>query len=153
MPTPIPAGYHSVTPYLVIDGAAQAIAWYQDVFGGREVMQLDAPDGRIGHAEVEIGDNRIMLADQHPEMEAYAPGHYGGSPITLVLYLPDVDAVVAKAVGAGATLTRPVEDKFYGDRMGSITDPFGHVWHIATHVEDVAPAEIARRMREMSGNG
>ncbi|MGE0223511.1 MAG: VOC family protein [Acetobacteraceae bacterium] len=149
MVSQIPHGYHSVTPYLIVDGAARALDWYRAVFAAREVMRLGQPDGQVGHAEIEIGDSRIMLADEAPAMEAHAPGRYGGSPASIVLYVTDVDAVVKKATDAGATLKTPVEDKFYGDRMGTIRDPFGHTWHVATHIEDVSPEEIERRARSL----
>jgi PhnB protein len=149
---PVPEGYHSVTPYLVADGAAAALAFYERVFGARLLMRLDGPGGKIGHAEIQIGTSRLMLADEHPEMGIRGPRSIGGSPVSLVLYVPDVDAVVAAAVAAGAKLQRPVEDKFYGDRMGSIEDPFGHVWHVSTHVEDVAADELERRAAAMAGS-
>jgi PhnB protein len=149
---PVPEGYHSVTPYLVADGAAAALAFYERVFGARLLMRLDGPGGKIGHAEIQIGTSRLMLADEHPEMGIRGPRSIGGSPVSLVLYVPDVDAVVAAAVAAGAKLRRPVEDKFYGDRMGSIEDPFGHVWHVSTHVEDVAADELERRAAAMAGS-
>jgi PhnB protein len=145
MPKPIPDGYNAVTPYLICADAARAIAFYKEAFDATERMRLGAPGGRIGHAEITIGDCAVMLADEHPEMGARAPGSFGGSPVSLVLYVADVDATVARATKAGATMRHPVEDKFYGDRMGSITDPDGHVWHVATHVEDVAPDELRRR--------
>ncbi|HYZ23003.1 MAG TPA: VOC family protein [Rhodopila sp.] len=145
----IPEGHHSVTPYLIVDGGAEAIEWYKQVFGAEEIMRLGGPEGAIGHAELRIGDSRIMLADENPQFEARAPGHFGGSPVTLHLYVTDVDAVVNKATGAGATLNRPVQDMFYGNRTGSVTDPFGHVWHVATHIEDVSIEEIERRMAQM----
>lgn len=151
--SPVPAGYHSLTPYLIVDGAARAIAWYADAFGAREAMRLAAPGGTIGHAEIDIGDSRIMLADENPAVGAKAPGALGGSPVSLHLYVADVDAVVARAADAGATVRSPPEDKFYGDRMASLLDPFGHIWHIATHIEDVPHAEIERRMAEMSDPG
>ena len=151
-PPRVPHGYHSVTPYLVLDGAAKALDWYKEAFGAKEVMRLGGPDGKIGHAEIEIGDSRIMLADENPAFDAHAPGRFGGSPISIVLYVAEVDSVVAKTVAAGATLRREVEDKFYGDRMGTILDPFGHTWHISTHVEDVSPEEIERRLQEMTKN-
>jgi PhnB protein len=147
---PVPAGYSSVTAYLIVDGGARALEFYARAFGAREVMRLPAPGGRIGHAEIEIGDSRVMLADECPEMDTRAPAAYGGSPVTLHLYVGDVDAVVARAVAAGAELRRPVQDQFYGDRSGTIRDPFGHVWHLATHVEDVPPEEIQRRMQAMA---
>ena len=141
---PVPDGYPSLTPYLIVRDAVAAIEFYQKVFGAKLRMKLDAP-GRIGHAELEIGNSLVMLADEHPEMGALAPPSVGGTPVGLHLYLDDVDAVAQKAVAAGATLKSPVENKFYGDRLGSIVDPFGHLWHISTHVEDVPPDEIARR--------
>jgi PhnB protein len=142
---PIPAGYHSVTPYLAVDDAAGAIAFYKKAFGAVEVMRMPAPGGKIGHAEIEIGGSRIMLADEHPEMGFRSPKAYGGSPVGLHLYVDDVDAVAHQAVAAGAKELRPVKDQFYGDRTGSFEDPFGHVWHIATHKEDLAPDELKRR--------
>ncbi len=150
---PIPEGYHSVTPYLVVDGAAEALAFYEKVFGAKLLMRLDGPGGKIGHAELQIGTSRVMLADEHPEMGARGPRSIGGTPVTLMLYVPDVDAVVQAAVAAGAKVQRPVEDKFYGDRMGSLEDPFGHVWHVSTHVEDVPPDELERRAAAMAGGG
>jgi PhnB protein len=142
---PIPDGHLTVTPYLIIADAAAAIDFYGTAFGARERMRLTRPDGKIGHAELEIGDALIMLADEHPEHGARAPAAFGGSPVSLHLYVADVDATVTKALAAGASLTRPVQDMFYGDRGGTVTDPFGHIWHIATHIEDVAPEEIDRR--------
>jgi PhnB protein len=148
---PVPDGYRSITPYVIVRGGAAAIAFYQKVFGARLRMKLDAAGGKIGHAELEIGDSLIMLADEHPEMGALAPPTIGGTPVGLHVYLADVDAVAAKAIAAGATLKRPVADQFYGDRLGSIVDPFGHLWHISTHVEDVSPDEIARRAAALHG--
>jgi PhnB protein len=151
--SPIPAGYRSLTPYLIVDGAARAIAWYAGAFGAREVMRLTAPGGKVGHAEIDIGDSRIMLADANPEAGARPPGAFGGSPVSLHLYVADVDAAVTRAAEAGATVRNKPEDKFYGDRLGSLVDPFGHTWHIATHIEDVSVEEIERRMTAMSGQG
>ena len=148
---PVPDGYRSITPYVIVRGGAAAIAFYQKVFGARLRMKLDAPGGKIGHAELEIGDSLVMLADEHPEMGALAPPTIGGTPVGLHVYLADVDAVAAKAIAAGATLKRPVADQFYGDRLGSIVDPFGHLWHISTHIEDVSPDEIARRAAALHG--
>jgi PhnB protein len=142
---PVPDGYHTATPYLIVKGAAKALDFYTRVFGATVVMRIDGPDGAVGHAEIQIGDSRIMLADEFPGMGSRSPQSLGGSPVGICLYLPDVDARVAKALAAGATVVRPVQDQFYGDRSGTITDPFGHLWTIATHVEDVAPEEIARR--------
>jgi PhnB protein len=147
--SPVPAGYHTLTPYLIVDRAADALAWYATAFGARELMRMAAPGGKIGHAEIEIGDSRVMLADENPEMGAKAPAAFNGSPVTLHLYVPDVDATVGKAVAAGATVKSPPEDKFYGDRLGSLVDPFGHIWHISTHIEDVTVEEIERRMAAM----
>ena len=147
---PIPDGYRAVTPYLIVADAAGAIVFYRQAFGASERMRHAAPDGKIGHAELLIGDSAIMLADEYPEHNARAPAAFGGSPVTLHLYVGDVDAVVARAAAAGATVTRPVEDQFYGDRSGSVTDPFGHVWHIATHIEEVSPDEIARSAAAMT---
>jgi len=141
----VPEGYPSLSPYLIVRDGAAAIDFYQKVFGATLRMKLDAPGGRVGHAELEIGNGLVMLADEHPELGALAPTTIGGTPVGLHLYLEDVDAVAKKAVAAGATLKRPVESEFYGDRLGSIIDPFGHLWHIATHVEDVSPEEIQRR--------
>jgi PhnB protein len=151
--SPVPTGYHNLTPYLVVDGAAAALAWYTKAFNAREMMRLAAPGGKIGHAEIEIGDSRIMLADEAPAHNAKAPGAFGGSPISLHLYVPDVDAVVARATAAGATVKSPPENKFYGDRQGTVLDPFGHTWHLSTHIEDVTNTEIERRMRAMTGPG
>jgi PhnB protein len=141
----IPDGYHAVTPYLIVNGAADAIAFYKKAFGATEIMRIAAPHGKIGHAEIQIGDSRIMLADEYPEMDTRAPQAYGGSPVSIHLYVGDADAVVRKATAAGAQVTRPVEDKFYGDRSGTLTDPLGHVWHVSTHKEDLDPPEIRRR--------
>ncbi len=142
---PIPAEYHRVTPYLSVDGAAAAIAFYGSVFGATERVRMDAPDGKIGHAEVQIGDSIIMLADAFPEMGAPTPAALGGSPVTLMVYVNDVDDVFSRALQAGAKVISPVENQFYGDRTGQFEDPFGHRWNVATHVEDVAPDEMERR--------
>jgi PhnB protein len=151
--SPIPPGYHTITPYLIVDGAARALAWYGEAFAARELMRLPAPGGTIGHAEIEIGDSRIMLADESPSMGAKAPGAFGGSPVSLFIYVPDVDAAMAKASAAGATVKSQPEDKFYGERMGSLLDPFGHTWHLATHIEDVTVEEIQRRMAARCNKG
>jgi PhnB protein len=141
----IPEGYHTATPYLIIKDAAQAIEFYKKAFGATEVMRFAQPDGKIGHAEIKIGDSHIMLADEFPEMGARSPQTLGGSPVSILLYVKDVDAQAKLAVAAGAKVVRPVKDQFYGDRSGSFEDPFGHQWHIATHVEDVAPDEMHKR--------
>jgi PhnB protein len=141
----IPEGYNTVTPYLIVEGAARALAFYKKAFGAKEVMRFDGPDGKVGHAEIRIGNSPIMLADEFPDMGAKGPQAFGGSPVSLHLYVEDVDGLAKQAVAAGAKLTRPVEDQFYGDRLGSVTDPFGHVWHIATHKEDLSPEEMKKR--------
>ena len=146
---PIPQNYHRVTPYLVVDGAAEAIDYYTRVFGAVEMMRMPAPGNRIGHAELKIGDSVVMLADAHPEMGHKSPKTLGGSPISLLLYVEDADAIARKAVENGGKLVRPVENQFYGDRMGGVEDPFGHQWYVATHVEDVSPEEMKRRMEAM----
>jgi PhnB protein len=147
----IPDGYRTVTPYLIVDGAARAIEFYKTAFGATERLRFLAPDGKIGHAELQIGDCVIMLADEAPDRGASAPGRVGGTPVGLMLYIEGVDKVVDRAVTHGATLQRPVADQFYGDRTGSILDPFGHQWHIATHIEDVAPDEMQRRIKAAHG--
>jgi PhnB protein len=142
---PIPDGYRSVTPYLIFSGAGEAIAFYKRALGAEEVMRMDGPGGKIGHAEIKLGDSRIMLADEHPEIQALSPKTIGGSPVSIHLYVENVDAAVERAVAAGAKLIRPVADQFYGDRVGGIEDPFGYRWFIATHKEDLTMDEIRRR--------
>jgi PhnB protein len=146
----MPKGYHSVTPYLACRDAARAIEFYKQAFGAAELMRMPAPGGRIGHAEMRIGDSRIMLADEHPDMEFLGPQARGGSAVHLQVYVRDVDAMVERAVAAGAKLIRPVEDKFYGDRSGSLQDPAGHVWHLATHKEDLSKAQLRKRAEAAS---
>jgi PhnB protein len=148
---PIPDGYPRVTPYLYVDGARQAIDFYRSIFDATERMSMPGPDGKVGHAELTIGDSVIMLADEFPDMGAQGPKSVGGSPVTIHVYVEDVDATFDRAVNAGASVLRPVEDKFYGDRGGEFEDPFGHRWSIATHVEDLSPEEMQRRMGEMAG--
>lgn len=148
---PIPEGYHSVTPYLIADDAAGAIEFYKQAFGATELMRLAAPGGRVGHAELRIGDSRIMLADEFPDMGARSPKAIGGSPVSLHLYVEDVDATVRQAIAVGAKELRPVKDQFYGDRLGSVEDPFGHVWHVSTHKEDVPAEELERRAAAAMG--
>ena len=147
---PIPDGYHTATPYLIIKGAANAIEFYKKAFGATELFRMEQSGGKIGHAEIKIGDSPIMLSDEHPEMKYLGPESLGGSPISILLYVDDVDAVFNGAVAAGAKEERPIEDKFYGDRSGTLVDPFGHTWHIATHKEDVSPEEMEKRVKAMS---
>ncbi len=150
---PIPTGYHSVTPYLIINGATEAIEFYKKAFGATELFRMPAPGGRIGHAEIKIGDSPIMLSDEWPEMKYLGPKSLGGSPITLMIYVEDVDSVFKQALGAGAQEQRPVEDKFYGDRSGTLVDPYGHIWHISTHKEDVTSEEMEKRMAATGHGG
>jgi PhnB protein len=145
---PIPEGYHTLTPYLAVDDASEAIDWYKQAFGAKERMRMDGPEGTIGHAELEIGDSLIMLADPFPHSQTRPPKELGGTTAGVFMYVEDVDAVVQKAVKAGATTTMEVADQFWGDRFGSIKDPFGHSWSIATHVEDVPPEEMADRSKQ-----
>ena len=145
---PIPDGYPQVTPYLCVDGASAAIEFYGKVFGAKERMRMPAPDGRIGHAELEIGDSLVMLSDEYPEMGHRGPKTIGGTPVTISVYVEDVDDAFERAVSSGATSVREVEDQFYGDRTGTFEDPFGHRWSIATHVEDVPPDQMAKRAAE-----
>ena len=146
---PVPDGYRTVTPYLAVNNAEAAIDFYKRAFGAREVIRHGAPGGKVGHAELMIGDSMIMLADEFPEMDTHGPRHYGGSPVSLHLYVEDVDSLAKRAEQAGAKIVRPLEDKFYGDRLGTLEDPFGHTWHISTHIEDVSPEEIQRRMKAL----
>jgi PhnB protein len=141
----IPEGYRTATPYLIVKGAADAIEFYKRAFGATEMLRMADPQGRVGHAEIRIGDSVIMLADEHPAMGYRSPRALGGSSVSILLYLENVDAVFDRAVSAGGKALRPVTNQFYGDRSGTLEDPFGHVWTIATHVEDVPPEELKRR--------
>jgi PhnB protein len=146
---PIPKGYHTVTPYLIVNGAAKAIEFYKKAFGATEIMRMPGPDGKIGHAEIKIGDSPVMMADENPQMGHKNPKALGSTPVSIVLYVEDADKIFNQAVSAGAKAVRPMKDQFYGDRMGTLEDPFGHVWSIGTHVEDVSPEEMKRRMSEL----
>lgn len=148
---PIPENYPRVTPYLSIKGAADAIEFYRKAFGAVERMRIDAPDGKVGHSELTIGEALIMLADEYPEVDFRSPASLGGSSVVIHLYVEDVDAFCNRAVAAGAKLTRAVEDQFYGDRSGQLRDPYGHVWSIATHKEDVSLDEMKKRAAAMYG--
>jgi PhnB protein len=142
---PIPEGYHSITPYLIISGAAAAIDFYKGAFGAKERMRMPGPGDKVMHAEIEIGDSAVMLADEFPEMGFRGPQALGGTPVSLVLYVEDADKVFNQAVAAGAKVLKPLQDQFYGDRSGTVADPFGHVWNIGSHKEDLTPEEINRR--------
>lgn len=144
---PIPEGYHSVTPYLAVRNATAALEFYQKAFGATELMRMADDRGKIGHAEIRIGDSPIMLADEHPDIDFLGPESRGGSTVSIMVYTEDVDALFRRALEAGATEVRPLKDEFYGDRVGSVRDPFGHIWHLATHKEDVPPEEIEARMK------
>jgi PhnB protein len=152
---PIPDGYHTVTPYLACGDAAGAIEFYKKAFGAAEVVRMPGPDGKIAHAEVRIGDSRIMLTGEYAAMDFLSPASRGGTTVHIHLYVNDCDALTGRAVKAGAKLVRAPSDQFYGDRMGTVQDPFGHVWHLATHTEDLSMAELRKRgekaMKEMSG--
>lgn len=153
MATPaVPAGCHTATPYLMVKGAAKAIEFYKRVFGAVEVMRLSGPDGKVAHAEIRIGDSMLMLADESPDWGNRSPETLGGTPVFIALYLPDVDAVAARAVEAGAKILIPVADQFYGDRMGRLADPFGHIWLVATHKEDVSAEEMQKRFIAMTAS-
>ncbi len=145
---PIPDGYHSVTPYLIIKGAAAALDFYKKAFGATELFRMDWGGGKIGHAEIQVGDSRIMLADENPEMGYVGPQTLGGTSVSIMIYVDDVDAVAAQTIAVGGKVTRPVQNQFYGDRSGTFQDPFGHLWTIATHVEDLSPEEMERRSKE-----
>jgi PhnB protein len=149
---PIPEGYHSLTPYLVVDGAAQALEYYKQAFGATELFKMEH-EGKIAHAEMKIGDSPFMLSDEHPEQGFKGPKSLGGSAVGLMIYVDDCDAVFKKAIEAGGVETKPVQDQFYGDRSGSIKDPFGHIWTISTHKEDVTPEEIDKRLAAMAAGG
>jgi PhnB protein len=144
-----PTGYHSVTPYLIIDGAAKAIDFYKKAFEAQELFRMPMPDGKIAHAEIKIGDSPVMMADEQEEHRG--PKSFGGSPVGLMIYVKDVDRIFKQAIAAGAKEQKPVTDQFYGDRSGTLADPFGHVWTIATHIEDVSPEEIERRVAKLHG--
>lgn len=144
----IPDGYHSVTPYLICKGAADAIEYYKQAFGATELMRMPMPGGKLGHAEIRIGDSAVMLADEFPEMDVRGPQSLGGTSVNLLIYVEDVDTAFPRAIQAGGKELRPLADQFYGDRSGTLEDPFGHKWTIATHKEDVPPEEMARRHEE-----
>ena len=151
MAKPIPEGYPRVTPYLIVDGASAAIDFYREVLGATERMRMPAPDDKVGHAELQIGESLVMLADEAPGMDSLGPKSVGGTPVMLHVYVEDADAVFERAVQAGAKALRQVEDRFYGDRSGEFEDPFGHQWSVATHVEDVSPEEMEKRMAAAGG--
>jgi len=150
---PIPDGYHTVTPYIIVKGCAAALDWYKRAFGAEERYRCAMPDGRIGHAEIKIGDSIIMLADEMPEWNAKSPQTLGGTPFGICLYVLDSDASFQRAVAAGATVERPIADQFYGDRSGTIIDPYGHKWTLSTHKREVSMEEIERHMKSFTGKG
>ena len=146
---PIPEGYHTTTPYLIVRNGIQALEFYKKAFGATEVYRLLMPDGRLGHAEIRVGDSIIMLSDEFPEYGSKSPETLGGTPVSILLYVEDVDTFFQKAVGAGAKENEPIMDQFWGDRSGKLEDPYGHIWWVATHVEDVSPEEMEERMKAM----
>ncbi|MBY0228987.1 MAG: VOC family protein [Gemmataceae bacterium] len=143
---PIPPGYHSVTPYLIVRDAARALGFYKEALGATELFRMPGPEGRVAHAEFKIGDSILMISDEWPEMGYLGPKSRGGTTVGLMVYVPDADAAFARAVSCGATVLKPMQDQFYGDRSGTVADPFGHSWTLSTHVEDVPPEEMERRM-------
>jgi PhnB protein len=147
---PIPDGYHTVTPYLIIKGASDAIDYYKKAFGATELFRMDH-EGKVGHAEIKIGDSPIMLADESPQLGYTSPTTLGGTPVSIMIYVDDVDEIFKQAIAAGGKSEKPVQDQFYGDRSGTLKDPFGHVWHVATHKEDVSPEEMEKRMAAHGG--
>jgi PhnB protein len=151
--SPIPPGYAGVTPYLIVRDAARAIDFYKEALGAKEVLRLDGPGGKVMHAELAIGKGFVMLAEEMAEMGYKGPLSYGGSPVSMLVYVPDVDGVFARALKAGAETKRPVADQFYGDRSGTFVDPFGHVWSVATHVRDVSKEEMERAIASMGSEG
>ena len=148
---PVPEGYHTVTPYLIVNGGADAIEFYKKAFGATELFRMAAPDGKIGHAEIKIGDSPVMLADEFPGMGYVSPKTLGGTPVTILIYVDNVDAVFPKAIASGGEQIKPLEDQFYGDRSGTLKDPFGHIWTVATHTEDVSPEEMDKRAAAAHG--
>ncbi|MFN2577011.1 MAG: VOC family protein [Pyrinomonadaceae bacterium] len=148
----IPKGYHSVTPYLIVRAANEAIEFYKQAFAAVELFRFPSPDGKVGHAEIKIGDSPIMLADEYPDMGYKGPESIGGSPVSLMIYVEDVDTVFNQAVTAGAAVKEALQDKFYGDRMGTVIDPFGHIWHLATHKEDLSMDEMQERMKALASS-
>ena len=146
---PVPEGYHTLTPYLAVDNAAEAIEFYKKAFGAKEIFRMEYPGGtKIGHAEISIGNSRLMLSDEHPEINVLGPKSRGGTSVSLLIYIEDVDTVFAQALEAGAKELRPLQDQFYGDRSGMVEDPFGHIWSIATHIEDIPPEDMSKLMQE-----
>lgn len=149
---PIPEGYHSITPYLIIDGAADALEYYKKAFGAIELFRMEH-GGKIGHAEMKIGDSPFMLSDEQPGQGNRGPNALGGSPVGLMIYVEDCDTIFKQAIDAGATEVKPLQDQFYGDRSGTVKDPFGHIWNVATHKEDVSSEEIEKRLAAMAAGG
>ena len=150
---PIPEGHNSVSPYLIVSGADKALDFYKKAFGATELFRHGGPDGKVGHAEIKIGDTIVMLADEHPDHDAHGPRKFGGSPVSLHVYVENVDEVWKRALGAGGKEKRPLADQFYGDRLGSFEDPFGHTWHVSSHIEDVPMDELSRRAEKAMKEG
>ena len=151
MAHPIPEGFHTVSPHLIVDDGAKALEFYQKAFGAEEIVRMPGPGGTVMHAEIKIGDSMLMLASEFPDFGTFGPKHYGGTGVTIHLYVKDADAVMKRAEEAGCTVTMPLEDQFWGDRYGKLQDPFGHSWSIATHKEDLSPEEINARAAKMFG--
>jgi PhnB protein len=150
---PVPDGYSTATPYLIVSDAATALDFYKSAFGAAEIMRFAMPGGKLGHAEIQLGNSRIMLADEFPEMGYVGPSSLGGTPVSIHLYVDDADSLFNRAVGAGAQVLRPMKDEFYGDRTGTLKDPFGHMWSVASHKENVSVEELHRRMSAMKPGG
>lgn len=145
----VPKGYHTITPYLIVQDAARALEFYKRAFGAKEIFRMETPDGKIGHCELEIGDSKVMMADEMPQMNATAPGAARGNSFSLLIYTENVDLLFKRAIEAGAKVLRPLKNEFYGDRMGTLQDPFNHIWNLGQHVEDVSPEEMKRRADEL----
>ena len=150
--SPVPVDYHTVTPYLLVAGASDAMEFYEKAFGAQEVMRLQSPDGKVGHAEIKIGDSHVMLADEHPDMDFLGPKSRGGTTVSLLVYVEDVDAIFARAIEAGAEELKPLCDQFYGDRSGTVVDPWGHIWTVASRIENLTVQQVQERFEQFFGD-